>query len=168
MTKEERDEAIELLSSKKEAYIINIDGEPTICYSAKRIKAMEMAIRSFEAWDKVINTLKNWSDAKVSPKQRDVYFDCIELIEQTIKWEVTDNLPGAEMAVKNDKKIRGDGMTRSEQKYQKAIKMLMEEYRKAQAQAFVRKPMAYALYQVWKWFDENEKPRFTKKEDAEC
>lgn len=59
-------------------------------------------------------------------------------------------------------------MTRSEQKYQKSIKMLMEEYKKAQAYVFVRQPMAYALYQVWKWFDENEKPRFTKKEDAEC
>ena len=54
------------------------------------IQAMETAIKSLEAWEKVINTLKNWSDAKVSPKQRDVYFDCIELIEQTMKQEVTD------------------------------------------------------------------------------
>ena len=58
-------------------------------------------------------------------------------------------------------------MTRSEQKYQKAIKMLAEEYRKSQAMVFVRKPMAYALYQVWKWFDENEKPRITESEDEE-
>jgi hypothetical protein len=58
-------------------------------------------------------------------------------------------------------------MTRSEQKYQKAIKMFAEEYRKSQAMVFVRKPMAYALYQVWKWFDENEKPRITESEDEE-
>ena len=58
-------------------------------------------------------------------------------------------------------------MTRSEHKYQKAIKMIAEEYRKAQAIVFVRKPMSYALYQVWKWFDENERPRITEREDKE-
>ena len=58
-------------------------------------------------------------------------------------------------------------MTRSEQKYQKAIKMLAEEYHKAQTMAFVRKPMAYALYQVWKWFNENEKPRIAERSDKE-
>lgn len=63
---------------------------------------------------------------------------------------------------------RGDGVTRGEQKYQKAIKMLADEYRKAQAMVFVHKPMAYALYQVWKWFDENEKPRIAESEGAEC
>ena len=56
-------------------------------------------------------------------------------------------------------------MTRSEHKYQKAIKMLAEEYRKAQTMAFVHKPMAYALYQVWKYFDEHEKPRMAESED---
>ena len=50
-------------------------------------------------------------------------------------------------------------MTRSEQRLSKAIKMLKEEYIRAQASVFVRKPMAYALYQVWKWFDANEKER---------
>ena len=45
--------------------------------------------------------------------------------------------------------------------------MLAEEYRKAQALEFVRKPMAYALYQVWKWFDENEKPRIAESGDKE-
>jgi len=57
----------------------------------KTIEAFQAAIRSLEAWDKVINTLKNWADARISPKQRDICFDCIELIEQTIKWEVTDD-----------------------------------------------------------------------------
>lgn len=53
-------------------------------------KSRKMAIRSLEAWNKVINMLKNWADAKVSPKQRDAYFDCIELIKQTMKQEVSD------------------------------------------------------------------------------
>lgn len=55
-------------------------------------------------------------------------------------------------------------MTRSEQKYQKAIKILAEEYCKAQACVWVEKPMAYALYQVWKWFDTNERPRLSPAE----
>ncbi len=58
-------------------------------------------------------------------------------------------------------------MTRSEQRYQKAIKMLTEEYRKAQAAVYVRKPMAYALYQVFRWFDANEKPRYTEGSEKE-
>ncbi len=59
-------------------------------------------------------------------------------------------------------------MTRSEHKYQKAIKMLAYEYCKAQAMAFVRKPMAYALYQVWKWFDGNEKSRIAEGSEADA
>lgn len=59
-------------------------------------------------------------------------------------------------------------MTRREQKYQKAIKMLAEEYRKAQTMTFVNKPMAYALYQVWKWFDENEKPRIAERSETDA
>lgn len=61
------------------------------CKDSSTYAFFEMAIRSFEAWDKVINTLKNWSDAKVSPKQRDLYFDCIELIEQTIKRGISES-----------------------------------------------------------------------------
>lgn len=59
------------------------------------------------------------------------------------------------------KKSMEQGMTRSEQKYQKAIKMLAEEYHKAIVQVSVRKPMAYALYQVWRYFDQHEKSRMT-------
>ena len=58
-------------------------------------------------------------------------------------------------------------MTRSELKHQKAIKMLAEEYRKAQANVWVYKPMAYALYQIWKWFDKHEKSRLPKAESEE-
>ena len=50
-------------------------------------------------------------------------------------------------------------MTREERRYQKAIKMLAEECRKAQAAWWVEKPLAYALYQVWKYFDAYERPR---------
>lgn len=53
-------------------------------------------------------------------------------------------------------------MTRSEQRLQKAIKMLTEEYRKAQAATWVEKPMSYALYKVWKYFDAHEKSRLAK------
>ena len=53
-------------------------------------------------------------------------------------------------------------MTRAERRYQKAIKMLAEEYRKAQAASWVAKPLAYALYQVWKYFDAYERPRTEK------
>ena len=47
-------------------------------------------------------------------------------------------------------------MTRSEQKLEKAIRLLKQEYANAQASDFVNKPMSYALYQVWKKFDSNE------------
>ena len=43
-----REEAIGALSSEKEAYILNIDGKPTICYSAKLIQALEMAIEALQ------------------------------------------------------------------------------------------------------------------------
>lgn len=46
----------------------------------------------------------------------------------------------------------------------KAIKMLKDAYITGQTMVWVRKPMAYALYQVWKYFDEYEKPRYQKKE----
>lgn len=49
-------------------------------------------------------------------------------------------------------------------KIDKAIKLLRAEYEKAQDLEFVHKPMAYALYQVWKYFDETEKDR---KENAD-
>ena len=48
-------------------------------------------------------------------------------------------------------------MTRAEQKLNKAVKILTDEYNKALSDKYVQKPMAYALYQVWKHFDEKEK-----------
>ena len=53
-------------------------------------------------------------------------------------------------------------MTRSEQRYQKVIKMFAEEYRKAQASVWVEKPISYALYQVWRYFDMHEKSKLEK------
>lgn len=58
-------------------------------------------------------------------------------------------------------------MTRCEQTYQKAIKMLAEEYRKALSQVSVRKPMAYALYQTWRYFDQHEKSRLTERSEED-
>lgn len=41
----------------------------------------------------------------------------------------------------------------------KVIRMLGSEYAHAQCLSFVRKPMSYALYQVWKYVDRKEKER---------
>lgn len=39
---------------------------------------------------------------------------------------------------------------------EKAIKMIEEEYERAKKMDFVKKPIAYALYQVWKKADESK------------
>ena len=88
-------EAIQNEQKKREAEKLTVNQAINLlnhleCHGAY-YEAKQMAIRSLDAWDKVINTLKSWSDAKVSPKQRDVYFDCIKLIEQTIKQEVQND-----------------------------------------------------------------------------
>ena len=40
-----------------------------------------------------------------------------------------------------------------------AIGRIMVEYDYAIKQDHIRKPLSYALYQVWKYFDEREKAR---------
>ena len=50
-------------------------------------------------------------------------------------------------------------MTRDEQKFERAIKRLKEEYDRAVKMEFVRKPMAWALYYTWKYYDVKEKDR---------
>ena len=40
---------------------------------------------------------------------------------------------------------------------EKAIKMLKAEYEKAKNLSFVRNPLAYALYKVWKVADKQNK-----------
>lgn len=37
--------------------------------------------------------------------------------------------------------------------YDKAVRMLEKNYANAQRLPFVRSPMAWALYQTWKYFD---------------
>ena len=37
--------------------------------------------------------------------------------------------------------------------YERAIKLLAKKYEKAKKLEFVHKPLAYALYQVWKMAD---------------
>ena len=58
-------------------------------------------------------------------------------------------------------------MTRSEQRFEKAVKMLNEEYSLAMASCSVNKPMAYALYRVWRYFDKNEIGRTDNERKAE-
>ena len=38
----------------------------------------------------------------------------------------------------------------------KAIKVLKDEYEKAKKNGWIRNPIAYALFQTWKIFDEQE------------
>ena len=49
-------------------------------------------------------------------------------------------------------------MTNSEFKLGKAISMINIAYADANKDFTIKKPMAYALYHVWKYFDEHEKP----------
>jgi len=46
----------------------------------------------------------------------------------------------------------------------KAIRLLEQEYEKAKGLAFVKNPLAYALYQIWKKADAEG----SKKEGNEC
>lgn len=39
------------------------------------------------------------------------------------------------------------------------IRILKTEYAHAESASFVRKPMSYALHQVWKYIDRKEKER---------
>lgn len=38
----------------------------------------------------------------------------------------------------------------------RAWKIFLDEYEWAKRQKWIRKPIAYAMYQAWKWIDENE------------
>lgn len=42
----------------------------------------------------------------------------------------------------------------------KAVKIFTEAYRKTQTRLYVKKPMSYAFYEVWKYYDRHEKPRW--------
>ena len=43
--------------------------------------------------------------------------------------------------------------------FEKVIELLKAEYERAKSLEFVRKPLAWALYQVWKKVDTTEKER---------
>ena len=43
-----------------------------------------------------------------------------------------------------------------EQKLAKAIALLQANYNRAKNQSFIKKPMANALYETWKYFDGRE------------
>lgn len=50
-------------------------------------------------------------------------------------------------------------MTKDELKLEYAIKRLKKEYEKALKLKFIHKPLAYAIYQTWKYYDVYEKGR---------
>ena len=49
-----------------------------------------------------------------------------------------------------------------------AIRQVQEEYEKAKGLGFVRNPLAYALYQVWKMVDEKTMPTDTNPKCGNC
>ena len=46
-----------------------------------------------------------------------------------------------------------------------AIRKFNEFYDKAVKLSYVEKPISWALYQTWKWFDKKEKSRIAESED---
>lgn len=48
-------------------------------------------------------------------------------------------------------------MTRYELKYYNAIQRLRREYAQAIKDPIIKKPLSYALYQVWRHYDATEK-----------
>jgi hypothetical protein len=46
------------------------------------------------------------------------------------------------------------------------IKLIDEEYEKAKALPYIRKPMAYAVHQAWKVIDQIEKERKSNEEKS--
>ena len=49
----------------------------------------------------------------------------------------------------------------------KAVMNLIEEYGIAKDSGYVQKPISYALYQTWRKWDKEEKPK-AESEDKEC
>lgn len=48
----------------------------------------------------------------------------------------------------------------------KVLDKFMEKYAYALKWGYVRKPISWALYQTWKWVDENEKERQTDVQES--
>ena len=48
-----------------------------------------------------------------------------------------------------------------DERYAKVVKKFEEYYKKAMKNPFIRKPIAWSLYQTWIWVNENEKERDT-------
>ena len=51
---------------------------------------------------------------------------------------------------------------------EKIAKMIDEYYDKARNTSYIQKPLAWALYQVWKYVDEHEQPTGTTIIEAEA
>lgn len=50
-------------------------------------------------------------------------------------------------------------MTRNEQFLEKVFRNIRKEYDNAKKRDYIRKPMAYAVYQTWKMVDEIERKK---------
>lgn len=55
---------------------------------------------------------------------------------------------------------------KNDMKYQHAIRRLKKNYEKAIQEDYIRKPMAYALYQTWKHYDRSEVEKDEGRRDA--
>ena len=50
----------------------------------------------------------------------------------------------------------------------KVIDHIIQEHNEAINNRWIEKPMAYAIYQTWKWIDAKEKPRKKENDNADC
>jgi hypothetical protein len=48
---------------------------------------------------------------------------------------------------------------------ERAIRKFNEFHDKAVKLSYIEKPISWALYQTWKWFDKKEKSRITESEE---
>lgn len=105
----------------------------------------------------------------------DGYEMCAECIENYLSDKGKQKLECLLVAVRNAVEIEDidplesedDKVTRSEQRFEKAVKMLKEEYTYAMANCSINKPIAYALYRVWRYFDKTEIGRIDTERKAE-
>ena len=67
-----------------------------------------------------------------------------------------------EIRDKNMVKLVAAQGDKEQKEYDKALIMLLSNYEYAKTQKFIRKPLSNALYETWRYFDQNEKPRGTK------
>ena len=106
-----------------------------------------------------VNTL--WTNLKKSGliyKRRDVRSKSRAAAKTTAYWQGYQAGRRAERR-KQNRELKA---MEDEEKFIEAIGFLEREYDEARAKGDVNKPMAYAVHQVWKIFDEHESGRLVK------